>query len=313
MIDPQAAETADRRAPALPADRVAAAGAMRRRGAAREHLCRARPATLRPRRHGRHGAGHSRAARAGGGPSGCRRRRRPATRRYGARARDNCIEVMTGAVLPAGCDTVVPVEELRSAGRLRRARRAGCASSRGTTCTAAAATAPRARCCSRPAACCTPPEIAVAASAGMARVRVSSQPAHRRDLHRQRAGRARRAGAPHQIRRSNAYARRRAPCASAASSAWRTITCRTMPPQLRERLRLHLETHDVLMLSGGVSMGRFDLVPKVLEELGVRCVLHGVAQRPGKPLWFGTSSAGRCGVCACPAIRCRRWCAWRAT
>ena len=34
-------------------------------------------------------------------------------------------------------------------------------------------------------------------------------------------------------------------------------------------------------------MGRFDYVPRVLEELGVRRVFHKVAQRPGKPMWFG--------------------------
>jgi molybdopterin molybdotransferase len=35
-------------------------------------------------------------------------------------------------------------------------------------------------------------------------------------------------------------------------------------PTLRTRLREHLDTHDVLILSGGVSMGRFDYVPQVL-------------------------------------------------
>ena len=64
------------------------------------------------------------------------------------------------------------------------------------------------------------------------------------------------------------------------------------PSELRARLRFHLETHDVLVLSGGVSMGRFDLVPKVLEELGVRTIFHKVAQRPGKPLWFGVAPSG---------------------
>jgi molybdopterin molybdotransferase len=64
------------------------------------------------------------------------------------------------------------------------------------------------------------------------------------------------------------------------------------PGELRDRLRFHLETHDVLVLSGGVSMGRFDLVPKVLGELGVRTIFHKVAQRPGKPLWFGVANSG---------------------
>src|SRR5262249_62191035 len=49
---------------------------------------------------------------------------------------------------------------------------------------------------------------------------------------------------------------------------------------------------DVLVISGGVSMGKFDLVPQVLEELGVRTVFRHVAQRPGKPLWFGTAASG---------------------
>ena len=62
--------------------------------------------------------------------------------------------------------------------------------------------------------------------------------------------------------------------------------------QITERLSFHLRTHDVLILSGGVSMGKLDLVPKVLEKLGVNLVFHHVAQRPGKPMWFGVSHSG---------------------
>src|SRR6202042_3007932 len=62
--------------------------------------------------------------------------------------------------------------------------------------------------------------------------------------------------------------------------------------EMRTRLKLHLSTHDVIILSGGVSMGRFDLVPTLLNELGVRTVFHKVAQRPGKPMWFGVAQSG---------------------
>jgi len=48
---------------------------------------------------------------------------------------------------------------------------------------------------------------------------------------------------------------------------------------------------DVLILSGGVSAGKFDLVPTVLAECGVEQVFHKVALRPGKPLWFGIKEA----------------------
>ncbi|MCI0491666.1 MAG: molybdopterin molybdotransferase MoeA [Planctomycetes bacterium] len=55
---------------------------------------------------------------------------------------------------------------------------------------------------------------------------------------------------------------------------------------LRRRIGQGLAANMVL-LSGGVSAGKFDLVPEVLAELGVEQVLHKVALRPGKPFWFG--------------------------
>ena len=44
---------------------------------------------------------------------------------------------------------------------------------------------------------------------------------------------------------------------------------------------------DILCLSGGVSMGKLDLVPAALAKCGVREVLHKVFLKPGKPVWFG--------------------------
>ena len=84
---------------------------------------------------------------------------------------------MTGAVLPRGCDCVVPVEQLDVADGYRLAQHDRGQRPRTTTCTGAAATAGRARCCWTAGTLLRAPEIAVAASAGMARVRVSSQPA----------------------------------------------------------------------------------------------------------------------------------------
>jgi molybdopterin molybdotransferase len=62
---------------------------------------------------------------------------------------------------------------------------------------------------------------------------------------------------------------------------------------LRTELAALLAEADVLVLSGGVSMGKFDLVPGVLVELGARRLFHRVQQRPGKPLWFGVSARGQ--------------------
>jgi molybdopterin molybdotransferase len=201
-----------------------------------------------------------------------------------------CIEVMTGAVLPEGCDSVVPVEDLTQAHgtaalapQLRvepwqNVHRRGSDTRQGTLLIAAG----------RPLHA---PEVAIAASAGMARVRVSSQPML---VVISTGNELIEPGEPvlaHQVRRSNAYA-----IVSALREHGFTRVAddhlRDDPVELRERLHFHLETHDVLVLSGGVSVGRFDLVPKVMEELGVRAIFHKVAQRPGKPLWFGVAPSG---------------------
>lgn len=57
--------------------------------------------------------------------------------------------------------------------------------------------------------------------------------------------------------------------------------------QLEAALRRALEDCDVVLVSGGVSMGDFDYVPRSLEALGVERVFHKIAMRPGKPCWFG--------------------------
>lgn len=62
--------------------------------------------------------------------------------------------------------------------------------------------------------------------------------------------------------------------------------------ELRERITVGLQA-DVLLLSGGVSAGKLDLVPGVLEELGVRQIFHKVSVKPGQPLWFGVAAGVR--------------------
>jgi molybdopterin molybdotransferase len=204
---------------------------------------------------------------------------------------EHCIEVMTGAVLPGGCDTVVPVEQLRSAAGMVELEKPAPPAPwnnvhrRGSDRTQGSLLLPV-------GTVLHAPEVAVAAAAGMARVRVSSQPAIVVVSTGNELVEPGEPIAPFQIRRSNAYAL----TAALRQRGFKRVAddhLRDDAGALRERLRLHLHTHEVLVLSGGVSMGRFDLVPQALEEIGVRCVLHGVAQRPGRPFWFGTSADGQ--------------------
>jgi molybdopterin molybdotransferase len=212
-------------------------------------------------------------------------------------ARASCIEVMTGAVLPSGCDAVVPVEEISVAAgeaqlaagasveRWQHVHRRGTDVRQGALLLAAG---------TRLAA----PEVAVAAAAGRARLRVSNRPTIAVVSTGNELVEPGEPLLPHQIHRSNAYGI----IAALHGHGFRRVAddhVRDDAEALKSRLRFHLETHDVLILSGGVSAGRFDLVPAALAELGAREVFRRVAQRPGKPLWFGVAPRG-CPVFALP-------------
>jgi molybdopterin molybdotransferase len=201
-----------------------------------------------------------------------------------------CIEVMTGAVVPMGCDSVVPVEQISiDSGNAQiggdvevdpwqNVHRRGSDSRQGTLLLAAGSEL-------------RAPEIAIAASAGMARVRVSSQPMLAVVSTGNELVEPGEPILPHQVRRSNAYAI----SAALRSQGFQRVADDHIQDdlaELRQRLKFHLETHDVLILTGGVSMGKMDLVPRALQELGVRAVFHKVAQRPGKPMWFGVAGSG---------------------
>ncbi len=53
---------------------------------------------------------------------------------------------------------------------------------------------------------------------------------------------------------------------------------------------------DILLSSGGVSMGEFDYLPGLLASLGVERIFHKLAMKPGKPLWFGRLAPGQGGA-----------------
>jgi len=60
----------------------------------------------------------------------------------------------------------------------------------------------------------------------------------------------------------------------------------------KQQIEKCLKEYDVIILSGGVSEGKFDYIPKALDECGVKKLFHKVQQRPGKPFWFGKHENG---------------------
>jgi molybdopterin molybdotransferase len=206
-------------------------------------------------------------------------------------ADDECIEVMTGAVLPAGADTVIPVERVTrgAAGVTIETGYAANAGQfvhrRGTDHRGGAALlAPGIR--------IFPAEMAILTIGGRADVAVTRPP---RIAVISTGDELVEPGAPiadYQIRSSNDLALQ----AALRHRGFGAVTRATLrdDPELmrREICRLHAEC-DVLILSGGVSMGRFDHVPAALAALGIEAVFHKVRQRPGMPLWFGRDAAGK--------------------
>jgi len=64
------------------------------------------------------------------------------------------------------------------------------------------------------------------------------------------------------------------------------------PDIIHAQLERCINEYDIVILSGGVSMGKFDYVPPALEKLQVKKLFHKVQQRPGKPFWFGSHAKG---------------------
>ncbi|MBO9699328.1 MAG: molybdopterin molybdotransferase MoeA [Sporocytophaga sp.] len=90
---------------------------------------------------------------------------------------------------------------------------------------------------------------------------------------------------PHQIRDSNSYT-----IASFFQHYNIDIASRKLVSDRKEEIKHAIESSkdmDILILSGGVSMGDADFVPEVLNECGVKTIFHKVQIKPGKPLWFG--------------------------
>lgn len=91
---------------------------------------------------------------------------------------------------------------------------------------------------------------------------------------------------PGQIRNSNAYSLFAQVVSNGGKPRILAIARDTME-QLREQILLGLES-DILLVSGGVSAGKYDLVEEVFEGLGIKVHFDAVSMRPGKPTVFAT-------------------------
>jgi molybdopterin molybdotransferase len=206
---------------------------------------------------------------------------------------EGCVEIMTGAVLPEGADTVIRYEDLqldegadgrRATLRLLPEKQWHNVHLRGTDGRQGDLLVPA-------GTRLGPAEIGVAASVGSStltvfgpvRVAVVSTGDELVEVDQ--------SPLPHQLRRSNAYMLGAALREAGAAPALFHVP--DDKPAIRRTLAGILPDHDCLVLSGGVSMGKSDFVPEVLREMGVETLFHKVAQKPGKPFWFGRTAGGQ--------------------
>jgi molybdopterin molybdotransferase len=206
-----------------------------------------------------------------------------------------CLEVMTGAVLPLNCDTVIryedvdiqevngqkiasvtiPLEEIKQSQNIHKKgidRKAGDILLRKGTKISPAEIAVMASVGKTNVLVQTPPQVAVI-STGDELVDIDQTPED------------------YQIRMSNSYM-----LAGALQNVGIRANCFHLTDDkelLFRHLEQILENHDVILLSGGVSAGKKDFLPEVLTDLGVKKLFHKVAQKPGKPFWFGKTDESK--------------------
>jgi len=206
-------------------------------------------------------------------------------------AADVCIEIMTGAVLPLGADCIVPYEETTRAtpGTTMTVHETAATLSVGNALHRRGGDHRAGEIIVRAGTRLTGREIAVAAACGHATLTVAHSPKIAVVATGDELVEVETAVAPHQIRRSNDHALRAA-LALAGYPRVERFHVRDVRHEIEHLLWHLLAEYDVLLLTGGVSKGKFDFLPDELNRQGVKKVFHGVAQRPGKPFWFGLSA-----------------------
>ena len=197
--------------------------------------------------------------------------------------KENCIEVMTGAVLPNNANTVIRyedvtiengvatinIDEINEEQNVHHKGKDGKVGdvliSENMKISAA--------------------EIGVLATVGKSFVKVTKQPKVMIISTGDELVGVDEIPLEHQIRRSNVFTLVSLLERLNISSETAHIT--DDKPILKSKIKNYLQEYDVLLFSGAVSKGKFDFLPEVFDELGVEKRFHKVAQRPGKPFWFG--------------------------
>jgi molybdopterin molybdotransferase len=194
-----------------------------------------------------------------------------------------CVEIMTGAAVPPGADAVVMVEHTRREKDRVVIERAA---ERGQNIVPRGSEAKAGQTLLEPGIRLGYAELALAAQVGKHRVSTFQRPRVTILSTGDEVVAIDQAPGPFQIRNSNSVSLA-AQATLAGAEPIRLGNAPDRAPELRALIERGLEA-DILVLSGGVSMGKYDLVEAVLRDLGAEFYFDAVTIRPGRPAVFGT-------------------------
>ncbi len=195
----------------------------------------------------------------------------------------NCMEAMTGAVLPKNTDAVIQYElltiengiakvNLETVKSFQNIHLKGTDKKQGDLLI-------------NENTFISPAEIGIFATVGKTTVKVAKQPKVMVISTGNELVEVGEIPADHQIRRSNVFTL--VSLLENLKIKAETLHILDDKKVLLTKIKSLLENYDVLIFSGAVSKGKFDFIPEVLDQLGVKKLFHEVKQRPGKPFWFG--------------------------
>lgn len=201
----------------------------------------------------------------------------------------HCVEVMTGAILPENTDVVIRVEDItisegmasvniQQVEPFQNIHLCGSDKAAGTV-------------LMNKGVLLGPVELSVAASVGKSTLKVLQYPKTVIVSTGDELVPVSEIPASHQIRISNSYA------IFSFLKKWgisaEMIHLPDNEEYVQHKIKELLDNYDLIVLSGGVSAGKFDYIPKALKEAGIQSFFHKVSQRPGKPFFFGSNEKTR--------------------
>ncbi len=200
--------------------------------------------------------------------------------------KQNAIEVMTGSMLPEGTDVVIRYEDIEI--------KNGTATILINTIEPAFNIHPQGQDAKKGEVLLSegikisPAEISLLCSVGKSQVKVFQLPKTAIISTGDELVDVNQAPQDWQIRRSNVYA------VQAALKQMNHVAdqfhIKDSNESLAKELKRIFESYELIILSGGVSKGKYDFVPEALEQQGIKKLFHLVSQKPGKPIWFGKSN-----------------------